>query len=109
MYKKRKCLIQSRVSAYWWYDRFWPYHTTTKGLKGKARIPTGDLIPKTRRCINQHYMALQIPSASVEAYKCSFFPQTIWDWNVLPESLIASAELSDDCVSKFSSFMRVKD
>ena len=21
-----------------------------KGLKGKARIPTGDLIPKTRRC-----------------------------------------------------------
>ena len=25
-----------------------------KGLKGKARIPTDDLIPKTRRCRNQH-------------------------------------------------------
>ena len=52
-----------------------------KGLKGKARIPTGDLIPKTRRCRNQHSMAFQIPSASVEAYKCSFFHQTIRDWN----------------------------
>ena len=38
-----------------------------KRLKGKARIPTGDLIPKTRRCRNQHSMAFQIPSASVEA------------------------------------------
>ena len=26
-----------------------------KGLKGKARIPTGDLIPKTRSCRNQHH------------------------------------------------------
>ena len=25
-----------------------------KGLKGKARIPTDDLIPKNRRCRNQH-------------------------------------------------------
>ena len=53
-----------------------------KGLKGKARIPTGvlvgrktltqqqqqqptgDLIPKTRRGRNQHSLAFQIPSAS---------------------------------------------
>ena len=81
-----------------------------KSLKGKARIPTGDLIPKTRRCRNQHSMAFQISSAtSVEAYKCSFFPQTIRDWNVLPDSLISSAELSDDCVSKFSSLVRARD
>ena len=57
------------------------------GLKGKAKIPTGDLIPKTRCCRNQHSMTFQIPSASIEAYKCSFFPQTIRDWNVLPDSL----------------------
>ena len=25
-----------------------------KGLKGKGRIPTDDLIPKTRRCRNSH-------------------------------------------------------
>ena len=49
------------------------------GLKGKARIPTGDIIPKTRRCRNQHSIAFQRPSASVEAYKSSFFPQTIRD------------------------------
>ena len=50
-----------------------------KGLKGKARIFTGDLIQKTRHCRNQHSMAFQLPSASVDAYKCSFFPQTIRD------------------------------
>ena len=33
-----------------------------KGLKGKAKIPIGDLIPKTRRCRNQHSMAFPIGS-----------------------------------------------
>ena len=28
-----------------------------KGLKGKAKIPTDDLIPKTRRGRNQHSLA----------------------------------------------------
>ena len=78
-----------------------------KGLKGKARIPTDDLIPKNRRCRNQHSLAFQIPSASKEAY--SFFPQTIRDWNDLPDSLISSAEMSDDCVSKFAPLVRARD
>ena len=47
-----------------------------KVLKGKARIPTYDLIPKTRRGRNQHSVAFQIPSASKDVYKYSFFPQT---------------------------------
>ena len=80
-----------------------------KGLKGKARIPTDDLIPKNRRCRNQHSLAFQIPSASKEAYKSSFFPQTIRDWNGLPDSLVSSAEMSDDCVSKFASLVHSKD
>ena len=75
-----------------------------KGLKGKARIPTDDLIPKTtpisRRGRNQHSLAFQIPSASKDVYQYSFFPQTIRDWNDLSESLISSSELSDDSVSK---------
>ena len=71
-----------------------------KGLKGKARIPTDDLIPKNRRCRNQHSLVFQIPTASKDAYKKSFFPQT---------SLISSAELSDDCVSKFTSLVRARD
>ena len=80
-----------------------------KGLKGKARIPTDDLIPKIRRCRNQHPLVFQIPTASKDAYKKSFFPQTIRDWNVLPDSLISSAELSDNCVSKFTSLVRARD
>ena len=66
-----------------------------KGLKGKAKIPTDDLIPKTRHGRNQHSLAFQIPSASKDVYMYSFFPQTIRDWNDLPESLISSSELSD--------------
>ena len=80
-----------------------------KGLKGKARIPTDDLIPKARRGRNQHSLAFQIPSASIDAYKYGFFPQTIRDWNDLPESLIFSSELSDDSVSKFTSLVRARD
>ena len=79
-----------------------------KGLKGKARIPTDDLILKNMRCRNQHSLVFQIPSASNESYKKSF-PQTIRDWNALPDSLISSAELSDDCVSKFTSLVRAGD
>ena len=82
---------------------------TRKGLKGKARIPTDDLVPKNRRCRNQHSLVFQIPSASIDAYKKSFFPQSIRDWNVLPDFLISSAELSDDCVSKFTSLVRARD
>ena len=79
-----------------------------KGLQGKAIIPTDD-IPKNRRCINQLSLVFQIPTASKDAYKKSFFPQTIRDWNVLPDSLISSAELSDDCVSKFTSLVTARD
>ena len=80
-----------------------------KGLKGRAKLPTDDLIPKNRRCKNQHSLAFQIPSSSTNAYLHSFFPQTIRDWNELPDSLISSAELSDDCVSKFTSLVRAQD
>ena len=38
----------------------------------------------------------------------AFFPQTIRDWNDLPESLISSSELSDDSVSKFTSLVRAR-
>ena len=45
-----------------------------KGLKGKASVPTDDLIPKTRRCRNQQSMAFQTPIANTDVYKGSFFP-----------------------------------
>ena len=48
-------------------------------------------------------------SISIYIYIYSFFPQTIRDWNDLPESLISSSELSDDSVSKFTSLVRARD
>ena len=36
-------------------------------------------------------------------------PQTIRDWNDLPESLFSSSELSGDSVSKFTSLVRAWD
>ena len=79
------------------------------GLKGKASVPTDDLIPKTRRCRNQHSMAFQTPIANTHVHKGSFFPQTMRDWKALPDSLISSAEDAEDCVAKFTSLMRARD
>ena len=63
-----------------------------KGLKGKARIPTDDLIPKTRRCRNSHSKAFQLPSASIEAYKCSDFAGL----NFCPATLAGSHPFQSD-------------
>ena len=80
-----------------------------KGLKGKASIPTDDLIPLVRRCRNDHSMAYQISIANTDIYKCSFFPLTIRDWNALPDYLISSAEGAEHGVAKFTSLMRDRD
>ena len=62
-----------------------------KGLKGKASVQTDDLIPKTRRCRNQHSMAFQTPIASTDVYKGSFFPPDY---------------LGLECPSRFSDLIR---
>ena len=41
--------------------------------------------------------------------KVASFPQTIRDWNALPDSLISFAEDAEDCVAKFSSRVRARD
>ena len=80
-----------------------------KGLNGKASIPTDDLIPKARRGRNPHSMAFQTPIAGTDFYKCRFFPQTIRDFNSLPDSLNSSAGDAEDCVADFTSLVRAKD
>ena len=47
-----------------------------------------------------HSMAYQVPIANTNIYKCSFFPQTIRDWNALPDSLISSAEGAEGGVAR---------
>ena len=39
----------------------------------------------------------------------AFPPQTIRDWNVLPDSLISSAEGAEDGIAKFTSLVRTRD
>ena len=80
-----------------------------KGLKGKASIPTDDLIPLVRRCRNDHSIAYQVPIANTDILKCTFSPQTIRDWNALPDSLISPAEGAEDGVAKFTSLVRARD
>ena len=80
-----------------------------KGLKGKASIPTDNLIPKTRRSRIQLSKAFQTPIGNTDVYKCSFFSQTIRDWNALPDSLTSSAAVTEDCVAKFSSLVRAME
>ena len=51
-------------------------------------------------------MAYQVPIANTDIYKCSFFPQSIRDWNALQDTLISSAECVEDGVAKFTSLVR---
>ena len=45
--------------------------------------------------------AIEALIANTDVYKGSFFPQTIRDWNTLPDSLISSAEDMDDYIANF--------
>ena len=80
-----------------------------KGLNDKASLPTDDLVPLVRRCRNDHSMAYQVPIANTNISKCSFFPQTIRDWNALPDSLISSVEGAEDGVAKFISLVKARN
>ena len=42
-------------------------------------------------------------SILIHRYRDRASKETIRDWNDFPDSLIFSAEISDDCVSKFAS------
>ena len=80
-----------------------------KGLKGTAIIPTDDLIPRIRHSINHHSFTFQTPAARTDIYKGSFFPQTIRDWNALPDPIITSAEGAEDGVARFTSLVRARN
>ena len=79
-----------------------------KGLKGKASIPTNDLMPLVRRCRNDHSMAYQVPIANTDIYKCSFPPRPLGIGTHI-QTLISSAEGAEDGVAKFTSLVRAKD
>ena len=80
-----------------------------KDLKGRVSIPYDDLLPRNRCSRYQHPMTFQVPYARTDIYKYSFFPDTIRDWNALPESIISFAESSEDPVTRFISLVRCRD
>ena len=80
-----------------------------KGVKGAAGIPTNDLIPPIRHVRKHHSLAFQTTFANTDIYKCSFFTQTIRDWNSLTDTILSAAEGAEDSVAKFTSLVRARD
>ena len=58
---------------------------------------------------SHHSFTLQTPAARTDIYKGSFFPQTIRDWNALPDLIITSVEGAEDSVARFTSLVRARD
>ena len=79
-----------------------------KVIKVKPVYQQMTLTPKLG-VVGINTLAFQTPFANTDVYKGSFFPQTIRDWNTLPDSLISSAEDAEDCVAKFTSLVRARD
>ena len=80
-----------------------------KGLKDQASKPVDDLKTPLRHTRNHHSEQFQVPYARTDAYRHSFFPEIIRDWNALPASIVFSAECSEDCISRFTSLMRSRE
>ena len=76
-----------------------------KGLKGKTSVPTDDHIPKLGVVKLSTLWHFRLPLI-IQMFIKVAFPQTIREWNALPDSLFSSAE---DCVAKFTSLVRAKD
>ena len=62
-----------------------------KGIYGQANIPLSELRKPTRSTRNMHALHYRPPSARTNCYKFSFIPNTIRDWNNLPNSIIDAA------------------
>ena len=68
--------------------------------------------PPVRYVRNHHSLAFQTPFANTDIYKiykCSFFPQTIRDWNTLTDTPLSAAEGAEDPVAKFTSLVRARN
>ena len=77
-----------------------------KGLKGKARIPTDDRIPILCAAEISTLWPFTYPLLVKTPMKIASFLELS---GIGMTSLISSAELSDDCMSKFNSLVRARD
>ena len=80
-----------------------------KGLKGKASIPTDDLVPLVRYAGMIIIWHIRFPLLTLIFISVAFSTQTIRDWIALTDSLISSAEGAEDGFAKFFSLVRARD
>ena len=79
-------------------------------LKWESHPPPPPPAPAPiRRSRNHHSLPFQTLATRTDIYKDTFFPQTIRDWNTLPDSIITSAERAEDGVARFTSLVRARD
>ncbi|VDI45583.1 Hypothetical predicted protein [Mytilus galloprovincialis] len=68
-----------------------PKINRNRGLNEKVAVTKEDrLIPPKRLSRNMHDRSFQIPAASNDYRKFSFFPRTIKDWNSLPPGVVSA-------------------
>ena len=104
-----KVLEQSKWESLKQRRKGWRLILFYKGLKDQASIPVNDLKTPLRHARNHHSEPFQVPYARTDAYRHSFLPETIRDWNALRVSTVSSAECPDDCISRFTSLMRSRE
>ena len=73
-----------------------------------ASIPTDDIAP-CGCSRNHHSLTFKTPTAKNDIYKGAFFPQTIRNWNALPNSITFFVEGAEDGVVWFTSLVRARD
>ena len=76
-----------------------------RGLKGKARIPTDDLVEINTLWLFRYLQLAKKRTKVVSFHRISGTGMT----SLIPDSLISSAEMSDDCVPKSASLVRARD
>ena len=81
----------------------------TSNLKVKPVYQQMTLSPKLGVVEISTLWHFRLPLPIQMFIKVVFSPQTIRDWNALPDSLISSAEDAEDCAAKFTSLVRARD
>ena len=52
------------------------------------------LTPHARHSRRYHHLAFQIPTATVDYFKFSYFPRTVTQWNTLPSGVVSAESIS---------------
>ena len=79
-----------------------------KALSQKAVVDIHDLRPPIRMPRHSHTNHFRHLQCRTEAYKASFTPNTIRDWNALPASAFENRDITPEQVESFTNYVRSK-